>query len=103
MDDMFQVPPELIAENASTRKLSTPMTNYDVITVIQTLIDRLNDIYNIILAIEGFGVETKKTLLSPDKLNSKTTVRYLSLINILTGAIQEKVKNIEKYYSLNDN
>lgn len=103
MDDMFQVPPELIAENVSKHKDAKSLTNYDVSTVIQTLIDRLNDIHNVIMAVEGFDVETRKTLLSPDNLNAKTTLRYINLINVLTVAIRNNVKNIEKRLSLNDN
>lgn len=100
-DDMFQVPPELMAENAGKRNNAKPLNNADVTTVIQTLIERLNDIYNVVLAMEGFEIETEKTLLSPDNLNSVTVIRYINLINTLTAAIQEKVKNIEKYLSLN--
>ena len=103
MDDMFQDPPELIAKFTPKHKDPKPMTNYDVFIVIQTLIDRLNDIYNVVLAMEGFEIETENVLLSPDNLNSVTMFRYINLINALTGAIQEKVKNIENSLSLNVN
>ena len=98
---MFQVPPELVAENSGKRNNAKPMTNTDVTAVIRTLIDRLNDIYNVVLAMEGFEIETENVLLSPDNLNSVTALRYINLINTLTGAIQEKVKNIENSLSLN--
>lgn len=103
MDDMFKVPPELVSENASKHKDSKSMTNYNVSTVIQTIVDRLNDIHNVVLAIEGFDVETQKILLSSNNLNATTTLRYVNLINILTIAIQKNVKNIEKRLSLNYN
>lgn len=103
MDDMFRVPPELVAEYVSKHKDAKSMTNYDVYTVILTLMDRLNDINNVVSAIEGFNVETQHTLLSPDSLNAKTTLRYINLINILTGVIRNNVKNIEKRLSLNYN
>ncbi len=103
MDDMFRVPPELVAENAGKRNDAKRLTNADVTTVIETLIDRLNDIYNVVLAMEGFNVETKNILLSPNSLTSATVLRYINLINTLTGAIQEKVKNIEKSLSQSNN
>ena len=103
MDDMFQVPPELISENSGKRNNAKSMTNTDVTTVIRTLIDRLNDIYNVVLAMEGFEIKTENVLLSPDNLNSVTMFRYIKLINTLTGAIQEKVKNIENSLSLGVN
>ena len=103
MDDMFRVQPELISENVSKHKDSKPMTNYDVFTVIHTLIGRLNDINNVVLAIEGFEVKTSKTLLTIDDQNSVTVIRYINIINTIIGAIREKVKNVEKRLSLNYN
>ena len=92
-----------MAENAGKRNDAKPMTNTDVTTVIQTLINRLNDIYNVVLALEGVGITTENILLSPDNLNSVTVFSYINLINKLTGAIQEKVKNIENSFQSNDN
>ena len=96
-DDMFQVPPELIADNAGKQNSAKPLTNADVITIIQTLINRANDIYMVTLALERFSVKDKHIILSPDKLNPNTTLRYLGLINKLTNALHEKISVIEAY------
>ena len=95
MDDIFYTPPELLSENVSSKNYAKAMTNDDIIIVIQTLIERLNDIYMIILAADGFNVETKQILLSPEQLNSCTTVRYINLINNLIAALGEKLSVIE--------
>ena len=94
-DDIFRVPVELLSDSAQKRNLAKAMTNDDVVAVIHTLIERLNDMYMIVLAADGFDVETKRILLSPDNLNSHTTLRYLNLINNLTDALQKKLQVIE--------
>lgn len=97
MDDMFQVPPELIAESAGKHDASKAMTNADVITVIRSLIDRLNDLYMVTVALEAITVENKQIILSPDQLNPNTTLRYIGLINKLASALHEKISVIEAY------
>ena len=96
-DEMFQVPPELVADNAGKQNSAKSLTNEDVTTVIETLIDRVNDIYMVTLALERFDVEHRQIILSPDQLNPNTTLRYLGLINKLTGALHEKISVIEAY------
>lgn len=96
-DEMFQVPPELVADNAGKQNSATALTNEDVTTVIQTLIDRVNDIYMVTLALERFSVKDRQIILSSDQLNPNTTLRYLGLINKLTGALHEKISVIEEY------
>lgn len=100
MDYTFQVPLELMAENVSKHNDSKSMTNYDVFTVIQTLIDRVNDLYTVVLALDGFDVETKKILISPENLNSNI-LSYINLINTLIDSIREKAEIIENNLSLN--
>ena len=77
------------------------MTNYDVFTVIQTLIDRVNDLYIVVSALDGFDVETRKVLISPENLNSNNILSYINLINTLIGSIREKAEIIENNLSLN--
>ena len=94
-DDMFRMPIELFSDSVQKRNLAKAMTNDDVFVVIHTLIERLNDIYMIVLAADGLDVETKRILLPPDNLNSHTTLRYLNLINNFTNALQKKLQVIE--------
>lgn len=98
-NEILRLPPTLIANITGKQKSAQPLTNGDIITIIQTLIDRVNDIYMVTLALERFSVKDKRIILSPDQLNPNTTLRYLGLINTLTSALHEKISVIEGVYS----
>jgi hypothetical protein len=95
MDNLFYTPPELLSENTANKDYAKPLTNDDVYNIIHSLTDRIDDIYYIIFALEGFNIEDRPRLLPIDRLNNSNTLSYLDLINRLCGLMQQKVKNIQ--------
>jgi hypothetical protein len=94
MDTAFNIPLEILLGLPINidAKVIKALTNDDVFIIIQSLSERINDIYIILSALNGTYYDGMQKLLSAERLSASNTMQYINLIDRSCTVMQEKLK-----------
>ena len=94
-DNMSHVPPKQRTESEVLKDSIKILSNSDVNNILRTVADRINDMYAIILALEGISYNAPPKLLSITTVHDGNVTKYIKTMNGICDALLQKLNMIK--------